>query len=196
VTYYVNGRAVKPRKVDIHDPWPEELWPYPEGSAVYYIATGCAVGNPRIGNGRVHWYNPALVGDFVLSAGHPILNVHAPKPYLGHEIVSLVHVAPYNRTGKHLIEARLEAYRAECPDFSSPCFEPAYQLGRGVPISSLDDYDIRKILRTRGFDITGSLTRNRFVAWMALESGGEVAAYLTKSGRLTTALGRRPCLCP
>lgn len=57
----------------IHNPVPREQWPYI--GRVYGIDRALSVGNPSIQEGIVHFYQPALHGNYLVTKGHPTLTI-------------------------------------------------------------------------------------------------------------------------
>lgn len=58
--------------VTIHNPYPQKLWPFREGTPVWFIDNrGC----PELCAGRMQWYNPALKGTR-LTVGQPICTIN------------------------------------------------------------------------------------------------------------------------
>ncbi len=115
---YSRTRYNPKEQVSIHNPYPARLWPYREGTKVYYISHRGQ--NPWIAKGRVRWYNPALESSSVLSKGDEIVtvNVLGGSDFGNAQVVSVTDTQPFTKKGLRLLLARIaDHYRRRAASY-------------------------------------------------------------------------------
>lgn len=96
--------------VSIHNPYPQQLWPFKKGQKVYYLVNRGVVGCPWIAIGRVKWFNPALHQSMTVTKGRPFVTVEVLRgtDFGSAQVAGVEYVASFTRAGRRSLVEMIE----------------------------------------------------------------------------------------